>query len=339
MNQIELIKRAWRLTWRYKVLWIFGFLLALTGSSGGGLGWSGNSRGFGARNFDGFNAVPGLRDFDPAKALRNVDLHAVIGLVVLCCCLLLLFGIAAAIVNYVARAALYRMVDEIETAGAAPDWRTGLRLGWTNRTFRLFLLDLVVGISIAIGAVILAGVAVAPLLLLGGAGGGARVLGIILTVVLGLIFLVVILFAVLALTLLGQFWAREIVLRDLRVGQALAAGYATVRHSLGSLALLWIILAGIGVGFGIVLIPVVLVLLLAAAAVGGGTGYALYLASHSVALAIVVGLPLFLIVLTLPLSAVRGVYESWSSGVWTLAFRELNAVPAPAGAVPPAAPA
>ena len=112
----------------------------------------------------------------------------------------------------------------------------------------------------------------------------------------------------------------------------------TLRRSLGPVALLWLILAGIGLGFGIVLIPVVLMLLFAGAAVGGGMGYALYLATHSVVLAIVVGLPMFLTILALPLSAVRGVYESWSSSVWTLTFRELSAAPQPAVTGAPAGP-
>lgn len=111
-----------------------------------------------------------------------------------------------------------------------------------------------------------------------------------------------------------------------------------MRRSLGPVALLWLILAGIGLGFGIVLIPVVLALLVAAAAVGGGMGYALYLASHSILLGFVVGLPLFLTILALPLSAVRGVYAAWSSSVWTLAFRDLNATPSPAPAGLPAGP-
>ena len=29
MHYTDLIKRAWQITWRYKVLWIFGILLAL----------------------------------------------------------------------------------------------------------------------------------------------------------------------------------------------------------------------------------------------------------------------------------------------------------------------
>ncbi len=36
MNYTELIKRAARITWRYKVLWILGVLLALSGGAGSG---------------------------------------------------------------------------------------------------------------------------------------------------------------------------------------------------------------------------------------------------------------------------------------------------------------
>ena len=40
MNYGDLLKRAARMTWRYKVLWIFGILLALTAGGGGGGGGS-----------------------------------------------------------------------------------------------------------------------------------------------------------------------------------------------------------------------------------------------------------------------------------------------------------
>ena len=50
MNYGDLLKRAARITWRYKVLWIFGILLALTaggggGGGGGGVANSGNGKG------------------------------------------------------------------------------------------------------------------------------------------------------------------------------------------------------------------------------------------------------------------------------------------------------
>lgn len=38
----QILKRAWEILWNYKVLWIFGFLLALTGA--GSRGGSGGRR-------------------------------------------------------------------------------------------------------------------------------------------------------------------------------------------------------------------------------------------------------------------------------------------------------
>ena len=43
MHYTDLIQRAWKITWRYKVLSIFGILLALA-SGGGGSGRGGGSR-------------------------------------------------------------------------------------------------------------------------------------------------------------------------------------------------------------------------------------------------------------------------------------------------------
>ncbi len=36
MNQTDLIKRGWQMTWRFRVLWVFGILLALVSGGGGG---------------------------------------------------------------------------------------------------------------------------------------------------------------------------------------------------------------------------------------------------------------------------------------------------------------
>ena len=142
MHYTDLIRRAWQITWRYKVLWIFGILLALTGS-GGSSGGGGSSSGSGG------GAVP------PMPGLPNFDPGLVFAFSALCCCLLLILVIALTILRYVARTALYRGVDQIEATGAAPTWREGFRLGWSNRAFRLWLLDLVVWIPFAIAAFVL----------------------------------------------------------------------------------------------------------------------------------------------------------------------------------------
>ena len=59
MHYTDLIQRAWKITWRYKVLWIFGILLALA-SGGGGSGGGGSSSGGGS---GAFPTLPSLQPF------------------------------------------------------------------------------------------------------------------------------------------------------------------------------------------------------------------------------------------------------------------------------------
>ncbi len=232
-------------------------------------------------------------------------------------------GIAAIIVNYVARAALYRMVDTIETRGAAPTWRQGFRLGWDRRTFRLFLLELIVGIVTLLGVLVVLAVAASPLLLLLIQNDAARAIGIALTVALGLLALLLLIVAAIGLTLLGQFWSREIVLGDRSVGQALASGYALVRRNLKEVGIMWLLMAGIGIGFAVVMIPIFIIVVLIALGLGGGLGYAVYAATSSVPWAVVAGFPVALVILAVPLTFVGGLYHVFTSSAWTLAYREI----------------
>ncbi len=324
MNQIDLIKRGWQMAWRFRVLWIFGILLALTtggGGGGGGGGSGGNSVG----------ALPGVSGMTgPAWA-------TLAGVIILCCCVILILVAIALVVRYVAEAALYRMADSIDATGAAPTWREGFRLGWTNRTLRLFLLDLAWGIPVAIVIVLLIGLTVAPVLLFRN-GSGASTLGIVLTVAIGLLSVLIGLVLAVAISLLRKFWARDVVLHDLSVGQALAGGIAEVRARLGDVALLWLIMFGIGLLFFLVMVPLVIALLLVGLAAGGGLGWGLYALTRSVALAVIVGLPVFLVIFVVPFVFVRGIYLTWESSTWTLAYREVTGASAAGSAVAEAQP-
>lgn len=319
MNHSALLKRAWTITKRFRVLWLFGFLVALTsGGSGGG----GSGSGY---NFNGEELRRGnWPDWLPVDKLRHFDPGQYVGLIVLCCCILVLFAIAALIVQYVARAALVRSVDQIEATGGAPTWRTGLRLGWSQRTFRLWLLELIVGIGVGLAALLLLTVCASPLLLLLIQNDITRAIGIALTVLLELLAILILIVAGIALNLMGQFWTREIVLADRSIGEALAAGYTEVRGRLKDIGVLWLLMVGIAIGFTIVMLPLILLLFAIAGALGGGLGYAVYSLSDSVPWAIVVGLPIFLLVLGIPLTFVSGLYEVFKSSVWTLAYREVT---------------
>lgn len=317
MNHTDLISRAWTITWRYRVLWIFGILLTLT-SSGGSNGSSSLNAVFrGDPTETGLPALlPGLEPFNAGFWL---------GVMTFCCCLLLIWIVVAVIVQYVARTALYRSVDQIEATGSAPAWRAGFRLGWSNRAFRLWLLDLIIGIPFVIVAIVVLTLGASPLLLLLIDDTVVRVLGVALTIGLELLLVLLLVIAVVILGVLKQFWSREIALADFGIGQAFAAGYALVRSRVKDVGIMWLLMTAIGLGFGFIMIPIAVGVILLAIAVGGGLGYALYAATQSVGWALAVGLPPFLLITVVPLTVIEGVYMVFESSAWTLTYREVAA--------------
>lgn len=326
MDHGALLKRAFDITKRYRMLWLFGILIALT-AGGGSSGSSGSQFTFNENDLqrgrwhDRLPADqwgPQIRSwfdsFDPSRYL---------GLFIACCCLLAILVIISVIVQYVARTALMRSVDRIEAAGSAPSWREGWRLGWSNRAFRLWLLELIVGLAVALAALVLLALAASPLLLLLVQNDAARTIGIILTVLLGLAVLLILIAAAIALSVLGQFWARKIALADRSIGVALTEGYAEVRRRLRDLGVMWLLMAGIQVAFMIALIPVVLLVLVIAGLLGGGLGYLVYSLADSAPWAVAAGLPLFVLALAIPLAFIGGLYETFRSSLWTLTYREV----------------
>ena len=269
--------------------------------------------------------MPPVPEFD--RFTSNINPGLWISIAVLCCCLLLIWIIVATIIQYVARTALYRGVDRIETDGAAPKWRAGFRLGWSNRAFRLWLLDLIVGIPFAIAAILLLALGASPLLLLLAEGGAAKATGIVLTIGFELLIILVLIIAGVVISVLGQFWSREIALADRGIGQAIAGGYHLARARVKDVGVMWLLLAAIGLGFGIVMIPVALLVIVLAAAGGFGVGYGMYAATQSIGWAVAMGLPPFLLITIVPLTLIQGVYMVFDSSAWTLTYREVAAGP------------
>lgn len=322
MNHSAILKRAFQIAKRFRVLWLFGILVALTGggSSGGGGGTQYNVNGAGPQSGNMFGRPPVEQWrywFD------QVDPSRYVGLIILCCCLLAIFAIAAMVVHYVARVALICSVDQIARTDTAPSWREGFRLGWSKRTFRLWLLDLIVGILVGLVVLLLLAAAASPLLLLVIDSDAARAVGIVLAVMLVLLVILLLIVAGVALSLFGRFWSRSIVLADQTISAAVTTAIAQVRGRLKDVAVMWLLMLGIQIGFVIVLIPVFFGVLLVAALVGGGLGFAVYALTGSVFWAILVGSPPGLLILVVPLTVISGLFETYTSTVWTLTYREV----------------
>lgn len=333
MDYGRILRRSLDITWRYRALWVFGIALALfAGYSGGGGGGSSNATYSG--NGEAFGGLPGL------SGLSGADWAAiavVIGLVALGVLLLaVVFAVAGAILRYVSTTALIRMVDSTEDTGEKLRWTQGFRLGWSWRSVRLFLIDLVVGLATFVVFSVLFVLALLPLLMWATGDTTAGILGTVATIGLVVLVIMLALLVALAYSLVRPFVQRMAVLRDLGVFQSIKQGCAALWAHFSKAGTMWLIMVGIRIAYGIGMLIALLVLLMVALVAGGVPAALTYFVASAllgdaagVVMAAVIGIPIFLLVVAVPSLFVGGLWEVYHSTVWTLTFRELLG-PAPA---------
>jgi hypothetical protein len=322
VDYTKVLERAWHTVWRYRALWAFGFILALATGSRSSNSWVQYT--FGSEDF----SSRGLRLDRISPEVGRTLLAIGIGVA----CLAVLLIIVGAIARYVAETALLRMVDDHEETGQKRGVRQGFRMGWSRSAFRLFLIDLVIGLPLAVGFILLFLLAAAPLLLWATESMAAGAVGTATTIGLELMVVLLLIVVTLILSVLKPFFRRVCVLEGLGVTEAIRQGYAMVRHNLKDVVIMRLITVALHIGWVIVLIPVVLLLLVVSGALGGAVAL---LAGGLTGLTLegpmpwivggMVGIPVFILVMVVPLAFLGGLFEVFLSSTWTLTYRELRA--------------
>lgn len=320
MDYGKILKRAWYMVWRYRALWVFGAILALTAGGGGSNGFQ--------YTFNREDWPPGVRIDQISPEIANMLVAIGIGVAFL----ILILIIAAVVARYVSETALIRMVDEHEQTGQQRSVRQGFRTGWSRSAWRLFLIDLLIGLSVAVAFILLFLLAAAPLLLWATGITAARAFGIATTIGLGLLVILLAIVVGVILSVLMRFFRRVCVLEQRGVIESIRQGYYLVRPHLKEVAVLWLIMLGLGIGWGILMIPVTLVVLFLGAVIGGLpallAGVLANLAFGGAVpwiIGLAVGIPFFILVVAGPLLFLGGLWEVFKSSVWTLTYRELRA--------------
>jgi hypothetical protein len=331
VKHTDILKQAWFITWRYRALWVFGFLLALCGGGGGGGGGNfGSSSGNFRAPVDGgdggdFGELPNIPDIDP---------QLIWTLVIAFICLVLLLAIIGIVVRAVTRTALIRMVPQANSAKnvtVAEGWR----MGWSDAAWRLFLVGLVIGIPVAILAIALIGLGLSPLLLLFTQEPALVVIGG-LTTVFAIIFIIFLLIAVGAVVgLLQELAWRRTVLEERGVIESVTTAFALIKRRFKDVFIMWLLMLAISIGWAIVALLILFISFLVALIVGGLPALLVYLISESTIGAAVAGIPLALVVIILINSFASGIYLVFHSAAWTLAYLELQITPSEAPAEVP----
>jgi hypothetical protein len=357
MEYIQVLKRAWHIVWRYRALWIWGIILALTTTS-----WSawtladlydkeeGERTGLTVTRLDGETFGQALRrtlraEIDQANRELNaftsqvlhVNVRLGIGvLVAVLAVLAVLVYIVGRIARYVSETTLIRLVGVYEQTSERHNVWQGLRIGWSRSAWRLFLIDLLVGVLGVLSVTLLFALILAPLPLW--VEGGEAVIFLMAFTTAGLLILgiAVVILGVGALSLLVHLSRRACALGELGVLASLRQGYAVARHHLREAGLVWLIAAGVRWAWRLALVPVALALAGVGLLVGslpallvGGVTSLITTGELPVFLALAVGIPIFITVLGAPLVLLAGLREAFLSTTWTLAYRQLRSLEAP----------
>jgi hypothetical protein len=364
----KILKQAWHILWSYKILWVFGILLALTaggGSSSGSSGWrsQANQNASGGNTGFGTGVLPAnspqwvrqladwfVKDVEPLFVHPEQHIRTFVMIGVILFLIIMVLSILSAFVRYPAETAVMRMVDEYEQSGNKMKFGEGWKLGWNRRAFRLWVIDLILGLPVFVLILLMTGAGVLVYLNVSANSQAPNVAGIVFGAAFGILVLLVLIALAILLTLLRNFFARAVSLDGMDVKTSFKFGWAMFKRNWKSAGLMLLVMAGIGFAVGIagfilffLLIPAYVVLVIPAVLVSSVPALIAYGVSSIFAhapitwiITVLAAIPFFFTVVFAPLFLFAGWYKIFESNVWTLTYREIKAVEALAAPAMPA---
>jgi hypothetical protein len=300
----EVLTRAWQITWKYKILWIFGILASCTsgrassGSNGGGGRSSGSGDG---SNFDPNNLFP--KDmFQEAGQWLN-DNWWIIALIILAVIVLvLLFYYLGTIGKIALIKGTFKAEQGVESMSFGELWSESQPYFW-----RVF------GLSFLIGLAFL--VILLPLFAIGFITAGVGFLC--------LLPLICILVPIgWALSVILEQADAAIVLEDKSMFDGFKRGWEITKNNIGPMVVMALIL-GIGGAIIGIIIALPIIIIVAPVAIGAATMGELGAASNNLSIPLIIGaaccILYFPVLLTL-----SGVLTTYIQCAWTLTFMRLT---------------
>ena len=292
----KILGRAWEITWRWKALWVLGFLVSLSE------GWFqiGNRTNWSERQ--GGHIPPEMG-----------------GILVSLACIGVVIGIILWVLAVISRGALIGGVQQVEETGETTlgqAWRAGLSRFWT-----LFGIGILTGLPILIMVFVIIAAFAGPLLAdVAISGHGEPRAGILFSLLCGMPLCCLAIAGGIVLSQIQKYADRAAVLEGLDWIDAIKRGWQVLKENLAPTVILWLIFFGIGLVLFVIVGGSVLVLSLPFIGILSSTDPGAW-----ILIPVVCGGLLMVIV-----GAVVGsVIETFTSATWTLAYREMAGLTTP----------
>jgi len=320
----EVLSKAWNITWKFKVMWIFGILAGCAGGNGNRFNFNFNQNDFNLGG-EGSNQLPDFfrrfENMQPQQAVEQfLDQYtAVIAVVIaLLCALWLLFFFLG----------MMGKIGLIKGASKANDGAEHLSFGelWTEGGayfWRMFGLNLLVGLPFFLVFVILiAGLGFAGLATFQTGAQGAGMVAALVGM-LGIFFAVMCVISLVSLVvgMIVEQAQNAVVLEDLGVLEGLNRGWKVFASGWLTIVVLAVIMALLSGVIGL-LIALPLVAILIPAGIGLAAA-----GTDNLVIPLVIGGGCFLVYMPV-LLVLSGILQAYTQSVWTLAYRRLTAGPA-----------
>ena len=352
MNTVKIFQNSWSLMLRYKALWIFGVILALTTISFGSAIWLRDTENRPERTLVNWEISAmdqawikenfGL-DLPLSYTLEVKDLQVrlddlsistmessrLLNIVITMMAVLLTLFVITLVLRYIAETALIIMVNDQQKSNQVHSLREGWSLGFSFAALKLFLIDLVVYALLLMLTPLLFLPALLPVVIVINASPIAVSLGLLLMTSLTLLSLAALIVMWIAGLISLQLARRASCLDGLGVLASIWRGLRLMRAQLGGVGVTWLVIVGLDLVYPLLVAPVAILLAAVSLAVSGlsalilGSLLALVLAKTTAwTIAIIAGVVLLVLAVVIPMTLLGGMREVFKSSAWTLTFSE-----------------
>ena len=263
MDYSEVIKNAWKITWKFKVLWIFGILASCGQSRGSSFNFNNSYRTSG-NGFSG--SAPNLPNLPPAmmdQLYRFAHLFnnptfiwEFVGIVLAVVCVIVLVEI---FIGTMGRIGLIKGSAEAD-AGAEKLTFGGLWRESRPYFWRVFWLSFLIGSPFVILFIVLIASLIAAVIPLANNSASESTTLLILLPVICVFFCVIAILAIIVGFISTQA-ERAIVLENKSILDGFRRGWEVLTKNLGSILIIWLITVAIGIVAAIVIaVPLLVVL-------------------------------------------------------------------------------